>query len=218
MDHEQAVQTQASMRYALGELTPEERDSFEDHFADCSFCIDDVGMASAFAANAREVFRERAATGTPVRLFAWLRLRPFPTLALSAALNVLLVAGVGYELAQRRTAPTSGVIASADPQNVEVVPIQGVTRGSGPKVVKASRMPVVLTVDLPQSYEHYFYSIDRGGSAVLSGELNVPGGSEALDLQIPVARLAPGEYLVTLAGGTADGRETLATCTLQVQR
>ncbi|HUA61609.1 MAG TPA: hypothetical protein VML19_22810 [Verrucomicrobiae bacterium] len=206
------------MRYALGELTPEERDSFEDHFADCSFCMDDVGMASAFAANAREVYRQRAATGTPVRRFAWLRLRPFPTLALSAALNVLLVAGVGYDLAQRRTAPAGGVTATAEPQTVEIVPIQGVTRGAGPKIVKASRLPVVLSADLPQSYAHYFYSIDRAGSPVLSGELDLPGGSEALNLQIPVSRLAPGEYLVTLAGDTAGGRETLATCTLHVQR
>ncbi len=35
MDHDQAIQTQASIRYVLGEQTPEERDSFEEHYADC---------------------------------------------------------------------------------------------------------------------------------------------------------------------------------------
>ena len=59
MDHEQAVRMQASMRYALGELTPDERDSFEEHFADCRYCMSDVEMATALAVNAKEVFRER---------------------------------------------------------------------------------------------------------------------------------------------------------------
>jgi Putative zinc-finger len=217
MDHEQAIQTEASMRYALGELTPDERDSFEGHFADCSYCMRDVEVSTAFAANAREVFRERASAGTPATGFRWLQWRPFPTLALSGALNLLLVAGLGYGILRR--APTvSGIANQAGPQSVDIVSVRGTTRGSeAAQVVRASRRPVVLTFDLLESYDHYLYSISRSGAAVLSGEVSVSGRPESLNLQIPADRLAPGQYQVTVTGVTGDVRESLGTCMLQVE-
>jgi hypothetical protein len=218
MDHEQAIQTQASMRYALGELTPDERDSFEEHFADCSHCMSDVELASAFAANAKEVFRERALWGDRPKGNAWLRWRPFPALALSAALNLVLVAGLGYGLLRFHRAAPGDVAQSAELESVEIIPVRGTTRGSeGPaQVVRVSRRPIVLTFDLPQRYEHYFYSIDRDGAAVLSGEVSVPGRPDSLNLQIQAARLSPGEYQVTVTGSTGAMRESLGTCLLQV--
>lgn len=51
MDHEQAILTYAPMRYTLGELAATERDSLEDHFVDCSFCLQDVEASIAFASN-----------------------------------------------------------------------------------------------------------------------------------------------------------------------
>ena len=217
MDHEQAIQEHASMRYALGELTPAERDAFEEHFADCSYCIKDVEASSAFAANARQVFRERSAAGIPARGFRWFLWRPFPAFALSAAFNVVLLAGLGYELIRLHPATPAAIADSAGAQNVDIVPIHGATRGSGQlQVVRASR-PVVLTFDLPQSYEHYRYSIERAGTAVLSDELKVVGHPDSLNLQIPVARLSPGEYRVTVTGTNGSAQENLGACLLQVE-
>ena len=219
MDHEQAIQTQASMRYALGELTPAERDSFEEHFADCSHCMSDVELSSALAANAKEVFRERALWGDRPKGNAWLRWRPFPALALSAALNLVLVAGLGYGLLRFHRAAPGDVAQSAELESVEIVPVHGTTRGSeGPaQVVRVSRRPMILTFDLPQPYEHYFYSIDRDGSAVLSDKVSVPDGQDSLNLPIQGARLSPGEYRVTVTGTTGAMRESIGTCLLQVQ-
>jgi hypothetical protein len=217
MDHEQAIRDHASMRYALGELTPAERDAFEEHFADCSYCIKDVEASSAFAANARQVFRERSAAGIPARGFRWFLWRPFPAFALSAAFNVVLLAGLGYELIRLHPATPAAIADSAGAQNVDIVPIHGATRGSGQlQVVRASR-PVVLTFDLPQSYEHYRYSIERAGTAVLSDELKVVGHPDSLNLQIPVARLSPGEYRVTVTGTNGSAQENLGACLLQVE-
>ncbi|MEI9972839.1 MAG: hypothetical protein WDO73_12720 [Ignavibacteriota bacterium] len=47
-------------------------------------------MATAFAANSREVFRDRALKGDAPKGISWLRWRPFPILAFSAALNLIL--------------------------------------------------------------------------------------------------------------------------------
>jgi Putative zinc-finger len=217
MDHEQAIEMQASLRYALGELSPAERDSFEEHFADCSRCMTDVELAATFAANAAEVFRTRSLPGSrPKDHRVWLGWRPIPVLALSAALNVLLVAGIGLGFLWRAPA-APGRPASLEAQSVEVVPVHGATRSAdGPQVVRASRQPLVLSFDLPQRYEHYFYVIERGGSTVLSGELTVAGRSDSLNIQIPVGRLAGGEYRVTAMAASGAARENLGTCLLQV--
>jgi hypothetical protein len=219
MDHEQAIQTEASMRYALGELTPDERDSFEEHFADCSYCMRDVEVSTAFAANAREVFRERASAGTPATGFRWLQWRPFPTLALSGALNLLLVTGLGYGVLRHAPTISGGIANQAVLQSVDNVSVRGTTRGSegSAQVVRASRRPVVLTFDLLKSYDHYLYSISRSGTAVLSGEVSVSGQPESLNLPVPADRLAPGKYQVTLTGVTGDVRESLGECVLQVE-
>ena len=76
---------------------------------------------------------------------------------------------------------------------------------------------MILTFDLPQPYEHYFYSIDRDGSAVLSDKVSVPDGQDSLNLPIQGARLSPGEYRVTVTGTTGAMRESIGTCLLQVQ-
>ena len=218
MDHEQAIQAQASMRYALGELTPDERDAFEEHFADCSHCMQDVEASTAFAANARQVFRDRASVGVPARAFPWFQWRPFPTLALSAAFNLVLLVGLGYEVGHMHPTSSVAVENSAGAQNVDVVPIRGATRGSGQlQSVRASRSPVVLTFDLPQSYEHYRYAIEGAGKAVRSGEVSVVGRPDSLNLQIQVARLSPGEYRVTATGISGSAQDDLGTCLLQVE-
>src|SRR5229473_2866172 len=61
MDHETAVRTGATERYFLGHLTGEDRDSFEEHYFMCPECAEDLRALTIFAANAKAVFREKAA-------------------------------------------------------------------------------------------------------------------------------------------------------------
>jgi len=212
MDHEQALQTDASTRYALGELTPEERDAFEEHFADCSVCMNDVETAAVFAANTRQLFVDRAAHPKERKRFAWLEWRPMPALAFSTALNLALAAGLGYAVLVHRPAALDSVGA------VEIVPIHGTTRGAadGP-VVRTSSASVVLTFDLPQHYDRYLYSITRAGAPVLSGEVSLPGQIDALNLRIPTGRLGSGEYRVEMTGATGAVSENIGNCVIQVQ-
>jgi len=218
MNHEQAIQDHASMRYTLGEMTPDERDSFEEHYADCSFCMQDVEMSAAFAANAREVFREKPSKTRATGIWSWLQWRPVPALALSAALNVVLVAGIGYEVLQRHPGTRSANVTVAAAETVDVVPVRAATRGSeaSGQVVQATSRPLVLTFDLPETYPQYSFSIDSAGTPVLSGALPAPGQSDALNLRVPLERLPAGEYQVTVTGINAAARESLGTCMLRV--
>ncbi|HEY9140728.1 MAG TPA: zf-HC2 domain-containing protein, partial [Bryobacteraceae bacterium] len=78
MDHGAAVKLGAPERYVTGDLSQAERDEFEEHFADCRACMNDVWTASAFAANAKAVFEDRLTRKPePQRAgwLAWLRLQ-----------------------------------------------------------------------------------------------------------------------------------------------
>jgi Putative zinc-finger len=207
------------MRYVLGELEPAARDEFEEHLADCSNCMNEVWTATTFAANAKEVFRtgRRKPARKPILVWLW---RPSPAFAFSAALNVLLAAGLGYGLLRVIPGMRAEIAQLSLPAGVEVVSVLGVVRDASgtPQVVKAKGSWMVLSFDIAQGYGRYVYSVaDESGRVVLSGE--VPdAGSDSLNVPVRVGRLAPGEYRIAAAGIDGNRREELGTCLLQVPK
>jgi hypothetical protein len=96
MNHNEAKELQAAAKYVLGELSPVQREEYEDHYIDCPECAKDVHAAAAFADTTREVFREEkqaeAAKSTDrVRgwWFVWLK----PVFAVPAFAALLLALG-----------------------------------------------------------------------------------------------------------------------------
>ena len=60
MEHQRAVQNLAVESYLLGDMSPRERDAFEEHFFECSLCGDDLRAAARFMEDARAILGERA--------------------------------------------------------------------------------------------------------------------------------------------------------------
>lgn len=60
MEHELAIKSLAAERYLLKEMTPEERDEFEEHYFSCSECADAVRTGTALTVNGREAVKEQA--------------------------------------------------------------------------------------------------------------------------------------------------------------
>ena len=217
MNHTQAIETKMATRYVLRDLEPTDRDEFEDHMADCSVCMEEVWATTAFAANAKEVFR----TGKPHResmpWFAWLG-RPLPALAFSTALNLLLLAGLGYTMLRVYPNMRAEIAEANRPGFVDVIAVRGVVRGATtePHVVKASDKQIVLSFEIQQRYPRYAYSVaDASGRVVLSGRIQ-DTGSDSLNIRVPVARLAPGEYKGAAFGIGENQREELGSCLLQI--
>lgn len=218
MNHSQAIETKSPMRYVLGDLAAADRDEFEEHLADCSNCMNEVWMATSFAANAREVFRSEPVKPLATPLLAGLRWRPFPALAFSAALNIMLVAGLGYSVLHVYPALRTQIAELNEPGAIDVVPVRGAVRdaSASPQVVQAAGPLVVLSFDLPQQYRRYVYSIaDASGGVVLSGDVG-NRGTDTLNLRLPIGRLAPGEYKTTVVGVDGNQRDELGVCLLQV--
>jgi hypothetical protein len=220
MNHNRAIETKSPMRYVLGDLAPEDRDEFEEHLADCLNCMNEVWMATSFAANAKEVFRSQPVRPARLPLLAWLRWRPVPALAFSASLNFVLAAGLGYGVLHVYPALRTQMAELNEPGAIDVIPVRGAVRDASAsiQVVKAWGPLVVLEFDLPQHYQRYAYSIaDASGRVVLSGDIS-DRGADTLNLRVPSGRLAPGEYRTTVAGVSGSQREELGTCLLQVLR
>src|SRR5713226_2601643 len=151
MDHSEAVTKKMAESYLLEELTPEQRDAFEEHYFDCPECAKDVKAAAMLVANVKEVLRaepafqparepERAHAGW----FSWLQ----PAYGLAAALvlavgvliyqNVVTIPGLKTELG---TSNLPRVLASS------FIPLG--SREGTPKVIPiVSGQPYGLTMDI----------------------------------------------------------------------
>ena len=92
MSHEQATKNQVAERFALGELSHEDRERFEDHFFDCAQCFRDVQLASEFLHGAyKALSREREIRPTINLLTAFWR--PAPAIL---AVLFLCATGTGF--------------------------------------------------------------------------------------------------------------------------
>jgi hypothetical protein len=98
MDHNEAIQLQAAVKYVLGELSPVQRDDYEEHYFDCAECAVDIKALATFADTTREVLRQEKASQLAKDLVpargGWLRwLQPVVAVPAFAALLLML----GYQ-------------------------------------------------------------------------------------------------------------------------
>src|SRR3979490_2757155 len=98
MDHDEAIQLQAAVKYVLGELSPVQREEYEEHYFDCAECAIDIKALATFADTTREVLRQEKAGSLakdPVPLRGgWLRWFE-PVAAIPAFAALLLI--IGYQ-------------------------------------------------------------------------------------------------------------------------
>jgi hypothetical protein len=103
MDHELAVKSQACEKYLLGELSPERREAFEEHYFSCVECATQLRIAAELVGATRAILAteptdlsKRAVTAAddvrvPRGWFPWLQ----PIFAIPAFAALLLV--IGYQ-------------------------------------------------------------------------------------------------------------------------
>jgi hypothetical protein len=193
MDHNLASETYAAERYLLGEMAPEERDEFEEHFFSCRVCGEDVQAASAFVENTKAVFRDEGLKISPVGKRSWLKrdwlgwLR-MPVMAPTFA-AVALAAFVGYQ-------NLVVIPALKVPQSMaSAMILDGETRSSQSPKAQAGA-PLRFQMILFRSAESdrvVVEIVDAGGRTVRSGAVDAPGLDQPLDVYFP-GRLPAGRY------------------------
>jgi hypothetical protein len=194
MDHDGAVETGASERYTTGDMSQAERDEFETHFADCRPCLNDVWMASAFAANARAVFEDRQSRKPePERVgwFGWLRLQT----AVPVFAAVVLAVVAGYQ---------AGVTIPAlrAPQAIgAAVPLDDATRSAPRAIEEGSPLHFEIAIaPQPGNGKLWVELTDGSGKMWNGGFLGEPAPGEPLAVLFP-GKPGPGHYSVVVRAG-----------------
>ena len=208
MNHSEALQLQAAEKYILGELSPELREEYEDHYFECEECASDVRAAAAFGDSAREVFRQKTSQEERKRLqitgwFGWLR----PAIA-APALAVLLFV-VCYQSFVTIPKLQRGAVARTTEQNADFVSLIGAnSRAEGAKSFQIHRdRPAILEVDVPASgaFASYLCQLrDASGRAIYESHVSAADAKNTVHLIIPKGALEPEELsLVIIGQGTS---------------
>jgi hypothetical protein len=232
MQHEDAMRTHAAERYLLGEMTPDERELYEEHYFSCDRCGQELSVTVAFLDNARGVLRpggEPAGVSPLARVGEqrsirqpreedrerwWQRLFDVHPQRLTPALGlavVLLLSVVGYQ--QLLVIPgLRQQLASRDAaQGVPAVALRSAARGAGPRlVIGPTDTYAVLQADLfserpVQRYAAAILSAD--GRERFSTTLAAPEAGVPVTLLVPVRDLATGDYTLVIHELDATGRE-----------
>jgi hypothetical protein len=216
MDHNETIQLQAAVKYVLGELSPTQREEYEEHYFDCAECAVDIKALTTFADTTREVLRreremQRAAELAPAR-GSWLRWLQ-PVVAVPAMAALLLI--IAYQ--NTVTIPKAREEASSGEAQVFVTsrtPKMAVTRGE----VETTRLHVHPKESLPLKFDftptpasdaYVCQLLDESGRSVL--QVRVPGSytNKELNLVVPPNRVKRGKYtLVFTADPGATGQPT----------
>jgi len=205
MDHSEAVAKKIAESYLLGELSPEQREAYEEHYFSCAECANDVMAGATLVANVKEVLRTEpplVAVQEPaarsLRWFAWLR----PAYAMAAM--VVLFGVLLYE--NSVTIPKLKEQAKGNvPQSLSSLSLlsQG-SRGAPQQVFSVGPdQPFLLHIDIPPSDNFASYTCDiqsQEGLPQFSVPVSAETANEAVAILVPGSRLRPGRYLLVVRG------------------
>lgn len=203
MDHDQAERDMLSEQYLLGELPPEKREEFEEHFFNCQQCALDLSAGAAFLDHSKAVLSTDVKPA-PARIVepaqGWRWLRP----ALSAPILALLLLIVAYQAFISYPQLRRTTLAAQRPQILPALSlINAASRGDNKAAVSARKgEPFLLFVDIPAEKRFPSYAAklyDPAGIEVWS--LTVPAAvtNDTVSIEVPGRRTA-GNYALVVRG------------------
>lgn len=221
MDHAEVLRLKALERYVLGELSPEQRDEFEEHYFDCPECAADIRSLAEFRTVSRLVLQEDAANeerargqGFEGRWFGWLGpITTVPVIATLAAIVIFQAAVTIPGLKKQAAVKEAGQVFES------LYRLQGNVRGeNGSRIAVAANESFALDFDFTPigDFERYVGSlVDSSGKRVLTFELKGTEVNRELHLVVPAGVLRSGNYELVIVGQTGA---TSAHETKEVQR
>jgi|SRR5579859_1453468 len=212
MDHSEAVTKKMAESYLLGELTPEQREAYEEHYFSCPECAQDVKAGAMLVANVKEVLRSEPSLSTaadPARehsgwpSFAWLR--PAYAMAAMAALVCVLAFQNLVTIPKLKDEAKNNVPQAL--ASYSFIP-QG-SRGASALVVRPEpNRPLGLYVDIPVSHDFISYTCTiqtEAGVVDLSVPVSAEAAKENVQLLVPAGLLPSGSYVLVIHGNRSAG-------------
>lgn len=192
MTHQEAVETLATERYLLEDMSGVDRDAFEEHFFSCHLCADDLRVAAAMMKGAKAGFAGTTATSRVVPLISqatrkrilWYRSAALPWAAAAALALVTTYQSFWVVPSLRR-----------DQAPVAIVPVtlHPASRGAEAVVpLGAGTDPISLAIEInePAGSGEIVYELTADGRPIVSGRAAAPAPGAPLLLLIPSPTLA----------------------------
>jgi hypothetical protein len=202
MEHAEAVQTNATERYLLGELSAADTDAFEEHYFDCMTCAEDVRAGAQLLEGTRQLAREQRHEMAPVVSIAAHRARRLGWLSLAAAAVIVVTVSLPTMLRYSR-----GGGATFEVGREHSLLLSG-TRGADENVIALSgNEPAVVYVDVPPEPAYVRYEAKLAGpdGKIVASRAVTP--EQAKDpLPLVLRGLAAGAYEVVIEGADPAGR------------
>jgi hypothetical protein len=215
MEHSEALRLMATERYLLGEMPPEMREAFEEHFFECQECALDVRAGVALIDEAKHQLHAPAPAPAAAALnpaprrrdwFSWWK----PAFAAPAFAALVLV--VGYQ--NLATIPSLRT-AARQPRLAPWATLHVATRdGSALPVTADRKSGAVLLIDIPGTamYASYAFALqDPQGNQFWAETIQASAeqsGQDTLSLLIPGTGLQQGSYTLTITGISTQGSRT----------
>ena len=199
MEHVEATETMAAERYVLGEMTPEDRDAFEEHFFGCVECAEDVRDGEMLRAG----IRTRKAD--PVRRPRWAVREWLTAAAVAGAIATIpIVQNVSLmrQVARLRTPHIGESVAF----------LTAGSRGGEELVVKTGDRPFTIDFDIPPQPNARSYVVEVVDESHRVRAKDVVTADAARDTQhllFPGGSLQPGRYSLEVHAEPAGSPATV---------
>jgi hypothetical protein len=197
MEHAEATETMAAERYLLGEMTPEDRDAFEEHFFDCAVCASEVRHGAQIGATIRTQKSNRTRQPRMGAARQWLT-----AAAVAAAVSVVPIVqnvGLRQQLAIARSPHLGGSYSLL---------LAGSRGSEEPIVIAAGSAPFTIELDIPPQPDARRYVVevvDAAGRVHAHDSVPAEAASNTQHLQFPGGSLPPGKYSVRVHAEPAAG-------------
>jgi hypothetical protein len=204
MDHQEATRIGAPTRYMLGELSGSEKEAFEEHFFTCHECAEELQTSAMFAANARAVFKEQAAS-RPVLVSnvppnrSWLDWFRMPQWLPAAAVAALLLCVVGYDRVVVIRDLKHQLAADHGPQPLLSFPLR-LARGDEAFTIPKTQPFFAFYFNLPPNQASGYIAEIGGGpnSLTRTVPLPTPGAGDPFTILLRRSEFPSGSYMLRI--------------------
>ena len=208
MDHDLAVKSQACEKYLLGELSPELRDAYEEHYFGCAECAAQLQAAAEFMAAGRGILAAVSAAApqadyvrVPRGWMPWMN----PLVAIAAFAVLLLV--IGYQ----NVVTIPHWKQAAEPRVLRMFSLVSAnSRGEEGLVFSvAADEPFGVYVDVPvdPAYANYLLRLeDPAGGSTLLRSLTAQEAQKTQVVTVDPDKKS-GKFTIVVSGLTSPGAD-----------
>jgi hypothetical protein len=204
MNHHDAVERLAAEKYLLNEMSPAEREEFEEHYFGCRECAAEVRATAAFLDEAKkELEQPKREAVIPRKRSRWDWLwRPAFAGPVFASLLLVIVF-------QNLTVSPRAAGGTNEADLPEILPtlslIGAGSRGAAslPSLTARKGQPVLVVVDIPAAEQYSAYScvlVAPGGAVAWRVSVSPEQARDTVSIRAPAAPWERGEYTLLVQG------------------